>query len=321
MRVALIGCLRRLVAVVALTLLALPTLAPGGATSAHATLPVRAMPANARGDCLASGKVWMYVVYEDGPVLSNTCVSSFSTGTAALQSAGVSIDRRSDSMICRLDGYPSVCLESSQFRGQYWTYFHSTDGVTWQYSTLGADSYHPRPGSIEGWCYNKPGVYRCTPGTLAVTRTTTAPRPTATATSTAPRPGAATTRGTTTRATETRAASNGPTRSQPTTGTFSATPGGQPSRHATPMSPASTPGRAGSASSSATPAASSDSSTPSGSSTPTIESDAGTASPAPAAPAGGSGTPWGVVTVLGIIVLGGAGFGGWRAYRARGARR
>ena len=113
--------------------------------------------------CLGSGGVWVYVVYQDGPVLANTCVSDFSTGRQALLSAGLELEDRSDSpgFICTMNGHPDHCVKGREFNGQYWAYWHSTNGRDWTYSKRGADSYRPQPGSIEGWCYNKPGEYRC----------------------------------------------------------------------------------------------------------------------------------------------------------------
>ncbi len=34
---------------------------------------------------------------------------------------------------------------------KYWAYFHASRGGSWSYSNLGAGSYDPKPGSVEGW--------------------------------------------------------------------------------------------------------------------------------------------------------------------------
>ena len=74
--------------------------------------------------CLGSGGVWVYVVYQDGPVLANTCVSDFSTGRQALLSAGLELEDRSDSpgFICTMNGHPDHCVKGREFNGQYWAY-------------------------------------------------------------------------------------------------------------------------------------------------------------------------------------------------------
>lgn len=70
--------------------------------------------------CLGSGGVWVYVVYQDGPVLANTCVSDFSTGRQALLSAGLELEDRSDSpgFICTMNGHPDHCVKGREFNGQ-----------------------------------------------------------------------------------------------------------------------------------------------------------------------------------------------------------
>ena len=199
--------------------------------------------------CLGSGGVWVYVVYQDGPVLANTCVSDFSTGRQALLSAGLELEDRSDSpgFICTMNGHPDHCVKGREFNGQYWAYWHSTNGRDWTYSKRGADSYRPQPGSIEGWCYNKPGEYRCDMPDMTATETTL---------------GAATTaRGQAGSAGASGASATSPRNSRSESPAAAVNDHGHDTRH--------------------------------------------------------GNTPWGVVIVLGILVIVGVGYGRWSAHRGR----
>ena len=55
----------------------------------------------------------------------------------------------------------------------YWSYWHaSTPGAAWKYSSEGAGTYDPAPGSVEGWrfdCGAAPGAAsKCAASTRAV---------------------------------------------------------------------------------------------------------------------------------------------------------
>lgn len=137
------------------------------AAPATDSLPARALPATTPKDCLAAGKVWVYVTYSDGSVLANTCVTEHSTGLAALKAAGVTTGKDSKGFVCSLDQHPNPCPKA--FNGQYWNYYSSTDGKKFTYYQTGADASKPKAGSIEAWCYNKKSEKSCTPPTLSLT--------------------------------------------------------------------------------------------------------------------------------------------------------
>lgn len=144
-------------------LVTLMLLLAGGAslpTAAHAA------PDDPRAACLAEGKVWVYAIYEDSQVVADTCVSKFSTGTEALESAGVKLTQDSKGFICSMSGHPATCPKT--FNGQYWAYYQSKNGRSYTYATTGADQSHPQPGTIEAWCYNKPGTKSCVPPVLDI---------------------------------------------------------------------------------------------------------------------------------------------------------
>ncbi|MEV0392077.1 hypothetical protein [Polymorphospora rubra] len=89
------------------------------------------------------------------------------TGLAALQGAGFAVTgtaRWGLAFICRLDGLPTAATEpcvNTPPASAYWSYWHAPAGGSWSYSTLGATSYNPAPGTVEGWSFGSgaaPGI-------------------------------------------------------------------------------------------------------------------------------------------------------------------
>lgn len=101
--------------------------------------------------CVAARKVWV-IVERDTGLQKGGCASKFATGLEALTSAG--FDVTGSIFITAIDGYPSKSAGND-----YWSYWHVEDPSTtsdeipndWVFSQLGAASYEPKPGSIEGW--------------------------------------------------------------------------------------------------------------------------------------------------------------------------
>lgn len=151
---------------------ALAAPAPDDATGATTTVP----PGTAAtlGACMDAGEVWLYIRTDDGDVLRSECVGRPATGRDALAAADVATSTTKGGYYCMLAGYPKKC--PSKFDGRYWQYYHagSPDGP-WRYPELGAPSYEPAGGTIEGWCYNAEGEKRCTLPTLSAA-TTPSPR-------------------------------------------------------------------------------------------------------------------------------------------------
>jgi hypothetical protein len=160
-----------------------------------------------------------------------------------------SVHYRNDGLIIQIDGIPDRPHADDT---HFWAYWHDTGGG-WRFSTLGASSYHPQPGTVEGWAYGnqaKPPALGyasiCHDAAAAPPRRSTAPphRPTGPAAAPAP-PGPATSvaaapqpgRGATPSTPRARATRPG----QPRTSTPSraAVPRGQASTVATP--PVATP--------------------------------------------------------------------------------
>ena len=127
---------RALAALAAFVLAVLGTV--GGTTASAAPLPQA-------GTC--SG-VWVAVGS------SVRCATSYSTGLAALRSAGFSVES-TNGLICRINGSPETCTAGFS---AYWSYWHATrrtDGTygAWTYSNKGAGQYQPTQGDAEGWAF------------------------------------------------------------------------------------------------------------------------------------------------------------------------
>ncbi|HEY3406576.1 MAG TPA: hypothetical protein VGK53_00230, partial [Propionicimonas sp.] len=97
--------------------------------------------------------VWVVVDYGSLGGISTRCATNYGTGTAALKSAGFSV-QFDGGMVVKISGKPG----NPDINKAYWSYWHATkqsDGgySNWSYSTLGADGYHPGKGNAEGWRY------------------------------------------------------------------------------------------------------------------------------------------------------------------------
>jgi len=75
------------------------------------------------------------------------------SGLAALTGAGFSYSfvPRSPGLVCRIDALPNPCNGAPV--AAYWSYWHAPSGGSWTYSTVGAGSYDPAPGTVQGWAF------------------------------------------------------------------------------------------------------------------------------------------------------------------------
>jgi hypothetical protein len=79
------------------------------------------------------------------------------TGLAALQGAGFTVTgttRWGLAFVCRINGKPTPAQDpcvNTPPASAYWSYWHAAPGAAWSYSTLGASSYNPAQGTVEGW--------------------------------------------------------------------------------------------------------------------------------------------------------------------------
>ena len=82
-------------------------------------------------------------------------------GLVALRKAGFTYTfvPRYPGFICTIDHRPKKCNGAPA--SAYWSYWHARPHGKWIYSNLGAGSYHPKLGWIEGWAFGNgkpPGI-------------------------------------------------------------------------------------------------------------------------------------------------------------------
>lgn len=98
-----------------------------------------------------NGKVWV------------RCASDPRTGLAALRQAGFSYSfvHNVPGFVCTINHRPNPCNGAPTTA--YWAYWHARHGGHWRYSTIGAGSYHPRRGQVEGWAFGSRRKPRISP--------------------------------------------------------------------------------------------------------------------------------------------------------------
>jgi hypothetical protein len=237
--------------------------------------------------------VWVVVDYGSLGGSSTECAASYGTGAAALKSAGFN-PTFDNGMVTRIAGNPS----NPDLNKYYWSYWHASqkaDGSysSWSYSSLGATAYHPNKGNAEGWRYQALSDGKVPPA-ASPPKATPAPTPTPTSTKATPKPTHTATKKPTPKPSATAAATTSasakPSASATATQKAGATPTPTPTPTATPVP------------------------TPTGTDPATAEAEAQVT---PAQPVSDNGSPVGAIAVGAIVVVGGAGVGGWWFLKGR----
>jgi hypothetical protein len=85
------------------------------------------------------------------------------SGLAALKNAGFSYSfvPRMPGFVCTIDRRPRKCNGAPV--SAYWSYWHARPHGKWVYSDLGAPSYHPKAGWVEGWAFGNGKPPRISP--------------------------------------------------------------------------------------------------------------------------------------------------------------
>ncbi|HEX3335697.1 MAG TPA: hypothetical protein VHS54_04500 [Jatrophihabitans sp.] len=234
------------------------------------------------------------------------CVRAGATGDAILNEVAQVAYRPSDHLIWQIDGQPQEPFADTR---HYWSYWHDVGG-SWQYSSFGASSYQPAPGTVEGWSYvngqssappppwNPGGLYAAICGALDPK-----PAPSTTHRTTArPAPSTLTRRPGSPATTRSRTAAPTPTPTPTPTRSVDASSTAVTSRAT--VSPSRTP---------AHPAPVAASSRPATGSSPSTDDPI---SPLAQPPRGSAGSPVPAVIGLALVALVGAG-GVWTAMRRR----
>ena len=132
--------------------------------AALVTIVAKAAPANASA-CGSAHKRGVTVVVDfrhfRGKIDVRCDARRPATGLAALRAAkfGYTFVPRQPGFICRINKKPNKCNGAPT--SAYWSYWHAKPHGKWTYSTLGAGSYHPKSGWVEGWAFGNgkpPGI-------------------------------------------------------------------------------------------------------------------------------------------------------------------
>jgi hypothetical protein len=144
-------------------LLMVPLLAAATTSVGLLTVAVSATTAGADpiASCTTTSGVIVAVDFAPwGGNIERGCDATLTTGYAALQAAGFTTAgdaHDGPEFICRIDDDPppsqDPCINTPPATA-YWSYWHADAGQdTWTYSTLGAASYQPLPGSVDAWTF------------------------------------------------------------------------------------------------------------------------------------------------------------------------
>jgi hypothetical protein len=150
-------------------------------------------PAPAAEAAACSGTSGVTVVVDFGSLGGGVRVSCApgdpASGLSALSGAGFgySFVPRQPGLVCQINAKPDPCNGAPT--NAYWSYWHASRGGSWSYSTVGAGSYDPRAGTVEGWAFGaggRPGV--APPAAAAPPPQPPPPKPTVGPTTRAPVP-------------------------------------------------------------------------------------------------------------------------------------
>jgi hypothetical protein len=129
------------------------------------SMPVAPAPAHAArwadGPCTDNVGITVVIDFQElGGGVNVRCVPGpVASGLDALDKAGIAWEgtRRFPGFVCRIAGLPGVDDEpcgNTPPATAYWSYWIASRGGSWCYSSLGAGSRTPPPGTIEGWSFS-----------------------------------------------------------------------------------------------------------------------------------------------------------------------
>lgn len=110
-------------------------------------------PAEAAEGC---DGVWVVVDASalEGPVTTRCAAGAPGSGLEALAATGHAVTPvQGQPFVCQIDGHPDSTCQRIPPADAYWSYWHAETGGTWTYSTEGAATRTPTPGSVEGWAF------------------------------------------------------------------------------------------------------------------------------------------------------------------------
>jgi hypothetical protein len=144
-------------------LLAALAVAAAAPLAAHAATSPAFAKTRAAAACTGTKGVTVVVDFTrlHGKIKTACDPSNPKTGLAALTGAGFSYTfvPRYPGFVCTIDKLPNPCNGAPATA--YWSYWHAKPHGKWVYSNTGAGTYHPAPGSVQGWAFGSgqaPGI-------------------------------------------------------------------------------------------------------------------------------------------------------------------
>ncbi|CCI52480.1 conserved hypothetical protein [Nostocoides jenkinsii Ben 74] len=148
------------------------------------------------GAATCSGTSGVSVVVDFGARVQTGCAAGDPTSAwGALESAGFAVEgtqRFPTTFICRVAGFPTADVEpcvQTPSASAYWSVWSASAGGSWAYSSTGAATLNPAPGSVVGVAFGagaQPSVAPPAPPSATTPPATTPPASTTTSSTTRP---------------------------------------------------------------------------------------------------------------------------------------
>ena len=149
-------------------------LALAAAIAATSASALSLAPTARAAPCSNAVGVTIVVQYGDPLGTSIGCATGDpATGLEALERSGhrYTFVPRQPGFVCTIDDRPNPCNNGPA--NAYWSYWHAQPGDSWSYGSIGAGSYDPPSGSVEGWAFGSGKPPRSRPPVVGTSGHTT----------------------------------------------------------------------------------------------------------------------------------------------------
>ena len=145
------------------------------AIAATGAVAISLAPTAQAAACGQAGGVTVVVDYGTAGGTSIGCATGDpATGLDALNKSGhaYTFIPRQPGFVCTIDTLPDPCNNGPA--NAYWSYWHAQPGASWSYASVGAGSYNPQSGTVDGWSFGSGKPPSLRPPVAATSGTPTA---------------------------------------------------------------------------------------------------------------------------------------------------